>query len=203
MSKQARNTRQEIIEAARNEFLTHGFEGTRLHTIADHIGVTKAMIHYYFNTKKELFEHVYKQSVQVIFEDLNDVLSKDVPLFKKIELLIENSLQKADQSPRVLAFVITEISRKPDWLQPIFEDQVALQVTTFGEELTDAAANYEIASVSVQDLLMNIFSLCYYPVVAGPIHQSLFGMDNAASEKGFSQKRKGVILDTILNWLTA
>lgn len=203
MSKQAKNTRQEIIEAARNEFLTHGFEGTRLHTIADHIGVTKAMIHYYFNTKKELFEHVYKQSVQVIFEDLNDVLSKDVPLFKKIELLIENSLQKADQSPRVLAFVITEISRKPDWLQPIFEDQVALQVTTFGEELTDAAANYEIASVSVQDLLMNIFSLCYYPVVAGPIHQSLFGMDNAVSEKGFSQKRKGVILDTILNWLTA
>jgi hypothetical protein len=141
--------------------------------------------------------------VQIIFEDLNDVLSKDVPLFKKIELLIENSLQKADQSPRVLAFVITEISKKPDWLQPIFEDQVALQVTTFEEELTGAASNYEIASVSVQDLLMNIFSLCYYPVVAGPIHQSLFGIENAASEQGFSQKRKGVILDTILNWLTA
>jgi AcrR family transcriptional regulator len=203
MSNKSKDTRQEIIGAARDEFLTHGFEGARLHHIADHIGVTKAMIHYYFNTKQELFEHVYKQSVQIIFEDLNDVLSKDVPLFKKIELLIENSLKKADQSPRVLAFVITEISRKPDWLQPIFEDQVALQVTTFEEELTGAASNYEIASVSVQDLLMNIFSLCYYPVVAGPIHQSLFGIENAASEQGFSQKRKGVILDTILNWLTA
>lgn len=203
MSEEAKGTRQEIIEAARNEFLTHGFEGTKLHNIADHIGVTKAMIHYYFNTKKELFEHVYKQSVQVIFEDLNDVLTKDVSLFKKIEQLVENSLQKADQSPRVLAFVVTEISRKPDWLQPIFEDQVVLQVTAFEEELTDAAENYEIASVSARDLLMNIFSLCYYPVVAGPIHQSLFGMDRATSEKGFSQKRKGIILDTILNWLTA
>jgi AcrR family transcriptional regulator len=203
MSKQSVNTRQEIIEAARKEFLTHGFEGTRLHNIAAHIGVTKAMIHYYFNTKKELFEHVYKQSVQILFEDLNDILSKDLPLFKKIELLIENCLQKADQSPRVLSFVITEIRRKPDWLQPIFEDQAALQVTTFEKELTAAAANYEIASVSVQDLLMNIFSLCYYPVVAGPIHQSLFGVEDTASEKGFSQKRKGVVLDTILNWLTA
>ncbi|NIT58311.1 MAG: TetR family transcriptional regulator [Aliifodinibius sp.] len=203
MSKQSKSTRQEIIEAARNEFLTHGFEGARLHNIADQIGVTKAMIHYYFNTKKELFEHVYRQSVQVIFEDLNDVLSKDVPMFKKIELLIENSLQKADQNPRVLAFVITEISRKSDWLQPIFEEQVELQVKAFEEELTDAAANYEIASVSVQDLLMNIFALCYYPVVAGPIHQSLFGMDSSVSGNGFSQQRKGVILDTILNWLTA
>ena len=203
MSKKSKDTRQEIIEAARDEFLTHGFEGARLHHIADHIGVTKAMIHYYFNTKQKLFEHVYKQSVQIIFEDLNDVLSKDVPLFKKIELLIENSLQKADQSPRVLSFVITEISRKPDWLQPIFEDQVALQVTSFEKELTGAASNYEIASVSVQDLLMNIFSLCYYPVIAGPIHQSLFDIEDAVSEQGFSQKRKGVILDTILNWLTA
>ena len=203
MSKQSKDTRQEIIEAARNEFLTHGFEGARLHHIADHIGVTKAMIHYYFNTKQELFEHVYKQSVQIIFEDLNDVLSTDVPLFNKIEFLIENILQKAAESTRILAFLVTEISRKPDWLQPIFEDQIALQVTTFEEELTGAASNYEIASVSVQDLLMNIFSLCYYPVVAGPIHQSLFDIEDAASEQGFSQKRKGVILDTILNWLTA
>lgn len=203
MSAKAKDTRQEIIGAARNEFLTHGFEGTRLHNIADHIGVTKAMIHYYFNTKKELFEHVYKQSVEVIFDDLNEVLSKDVPLFKKIELLIENSLQKAEESPRVLAFVITEISRKPDWLQPIFEEHVVLQVGAFEDELNDAAANYEIASVSVQDLLMNIFSLCYYPVVAGPIHQSLFSIDESSSEKGFSKKRKGVVLDTILNWLTA
>ncbi len=77
------------------------------------------------------------------------------------------------------------------------------EVTAFEKELSDAAANYEIATVSVQDLLMNIFSLCYYPVVAGPIHQSLFSMDDASSEKGFSQKRKGVILDTVLNWLTA
>lgn len=203
MSEESKDTRQEIIEAARNEFLRHGFEGTRLHSIADHIGVTKAMIHYYFNTKKELFEHVYKQSVQVIFQDLNDVLSKDVPLFKKIELLIEDSLRKADQSPRVLAFVITEMSRKSEWLKPIFEDEVALQVAAFEEELTAAAANYEIASVSVRDLLMNIFSLCYYPVVAGPIHQSLFGIDDPVSVIGFSQKRKGIILDTILNWLTA
>lgn len=203
MNKKAKNTRQEIIEAARNEFLTHGFEGARLHNIADHIGVTKAMIHYYFNTKKELFEHVYVQSVYLIFEDVDDILSKDVPLFKKIELLIENSLQKADESPRVLAFVITEMSRKPAWLKPIFEEQVDLQVTSFEQELSDAASNYEIAAVSVHDLLMNIFSLCYYPVIAGPIHQSLFKTDDVTPKDGFAAKRKGVILDTVLNWLTA
>lgn len=203
MSKQTKDTRQEIIAAARNEFLTHGFEGTRLHNIADQIGVTKAMIHYYFNTKKELFEHVYTQSVRIIFEDVNNVLSKDMPLFKKIEQLIENSLEKAEQAPRVLAFVITEISRKPEWLKPIFEDQIELQVTSFEQEINDAAASYEIASVSVYDLLMNIFSLCYYPVVAGPIHQSLFKGGDVMWNKDFAEKRKGVILDTILNWLTA
>ncbi len=203
MSKKAKNTRQEIIEAARHEFLTNGFEGARLHNIADQIGVTKAMIHYYFNTKKELFEHVYKRSVQTVFAEVDEILSKDVPLFKKIELLIENSLQKTVESPRVLAFVITEISRKPNWLQPIFEEQINLQVTSFDQELSDAASNYQIAAVSVHDLLMNIFSLCYYPVITEPINQSLFKTDDVKTGKDFAEKRKGVILDTILNWLTA
>lgn len=203
MAKKDKSTREEIIEAARSEFLTNGFEGARLHVISEDTGVTKAMIHYYFNTKKELFEHVYKESVEGIFGDLNELVNRDLPLFKKIELLIENSLQKSADHPRELAFVVTESARKSDWLGPIFEEQIRMEVTSLKEELEEAASNYQVAAVSVTDLLLNIFSLCYYPVVAQPLHQSLLGNQRDGAGELNPQKRKGLVLDTILNWLTA
>ncbi|MEL7833137.1 TetR/AcrR family transcriptional regulator [Fodinibius sp. Rm-B-1B1-1] len=203
MSESAKSTRQEIIEASRKEFLVHGYEGARLHNIAEHIGVTKAMIHYYFNTKRELFEHVYKESVDEIYCELNNIFAEELPLLKKIEMLVEHCLQKADEDPQVLSFVITESRRKSEWLQPIINDKVKLELSDFEAELNKAASNYQVASVTVHDLLMNIFALCYYPALAGPIHESIFDSNKRDVQGDMSQNRKGVILDTVFNWLTA
>lgn len=203
MPKDQADTRTEIIKAARNQFLLHGYEGARLQKVADNIGVTKAMIHYYFNTKKELFERVFIQSIVQIFGQLPEILEKDIPLFKKIEELIEHCLQVAEQYPRVISFVVTESGRKAEWLAPLFEEQVQLTVAGFDRELEKAAADYQIASVDARELLLNIFSLCYYPVLSAPMNRALLNRKDSAGEGAGFGHRKGVVLDTILNWLTA
>jgi len=203
MSEAKSDTAREILDAAQNEFLRNGYEGARLQKIADQIGVTKAMIHYYFNTKKELFEHVYKQSLDDIFGDLEEILTRDIPLFKKIEQLVGGCLQKAANQPDVLTFVVTESSRKKEWLQPIFENQLDLNLGVFEQELQEAADNYQIASVKARDLLLNIFSLCYYPSLSASVSQALFRGDAELGQDGIPANRKGLVLDTILNWLTA
>lgn len=200
MAETTTDTRSEIIEAARKEFFTHGYEGARLQKIADQIGVTKAMIHYYFNTKKGLFEQVYRRSVEELFGDLGEVLDRDLPLFKKIEQLVDHCLLQARTLPEILSFVITESNRQAEWLQPIFEERLQLDLKPFEEELETAASNYEIASVTAGTLLLNIFSLCFYPVLAAPINQTLLKVSVANETEA---PRKGLILDTILNWLTA
>lgn len=203
MAAKSTNTRSEIIEAARIEFFTHGYEGARLQNIANQIGVTKAMIHYYFNTKQELFEHVYSQSINEIFGGLNGIIEKDLPLFKKIEQLVEACLSKSEKYPEVLALVITETGRKPEWLQPIFDEQLRLELKPFEDELSEAASNYRIAAVDPENLLLNIFSLCYYPALSTTVNQSLLNLDVSSKQNGNPQSRKGLVLDTILNWLTA
>jgi AcrR family transcriptional regulator len=203
MTDQTVDTRTEIIEAARSEFFTHGYEGARLQKISDRIGVTKAMIHYYFNTKKELFVHVYRQSVRDIFGGLDEIIAKDIPLFKKIEQLVEVCLKKSEDYPEILAFVITESSRKPDLLQPIFEEQIQLELHSFKEELDNAASNYQIASVDPQNVLLNIFSLCYYPVLSANINEPMLNSNSSRENMIRPMERKGIVLDTILNWLTA
>lgn len=205
MADQSADTKTEIVEAARSEFFANGYEGTRLQKISDKIGVTKAMIHYYFNTKQELFVHVYRQSVGEVFGGLDEVIAKDIPLFKKIEQLVELCLQKSASHPQILAFVVIETSRKPDWLRPVFEEQIQLELEAFGSELDVAASNYQIASVDPQNLLLNIFSLCYYPILSAGINESLLHTNSSAEKQNMNgtMERKGIVLDTILNWLTA
>ena len=203
MAENTADTSSQIIDAARQQFFLHGYEGARLQTIADRIGVTKAMIHYYFNTKQELFERVYAQSVTQLFEGFSDTLEQDIPLFKKIEQLIENCLRVAERDPDVLTFVVTESKRKPEWLKPILDRKITIQLESFDRELESAASSYQIASVDARVLLLQIFSLCYYPVLSETLNESLFATGVEGSSETEGPNRKGIILDTILNWLTA
>lgn len=203
MPNKKTDTRTEIAQAARAEFLAHGYEGARLQKIANRIGVTKAMIHYYFNTKKELFEHVFRQSVEVMFSGLPELLEEDMPLFKKIEQLVSACLHIAETDPEVLGFVLTESNRNANWLLPVIEEQVSLDKAVFAGQIEEAASNYTITSVDPNQLLLNIFSLCYYPVLSASINRLVLTDGDDSAIRELRASRKGIVLDTILNWLTA
>ncbi len=54
-------TKTQILDAAEEEFARYGLAGARTEPIAANTGVTKAMIHYYFGTKEELYQAVLKR----------------------------------------------------------------------------------------------------------------------------------------------
>ena len=71
MSEQIiQNKEQQILEAAEREFLEKGYDGARTTSIAKAADVTHAMLHYYFRTKKHLFERIIQG---VIFMGSKDV----------------------------------------------------------------------------------------------------------------------------------
>ncbi|HNA17232.1 MAG TPA: helix-turn-helix domain-containing protein, partial [Ferruginibacter sp.] len=61
MAKHNKDTEQKILESARNVFIQKGLAGARMQDIADHAGVNKALLHYYFTSKDKLFNIVFEQ----------------------------------------------------------------------------------------------------------------------------------------------
>ena len=51
-------SREKILLAAKREFAERGYNGSRLDAIAKKAGVNKALIHYYFGTKEDLYHSV-------------------------------------------------------------------------------------------------------------------------------------------------
>lgn len=59
-------TRQNILDAATDEFARHGLGGARVDRIAERAGANKRMLYYYFGSKEELFLAVLEAAYERI-----------------------------------------------------------------------------------------------------------------------------------------
>ena len=51
MTDKDKQTEEKIFEAATEVFVEKGMDGARMQDIANHAGINKALLHYYFRTK--------------------------------------------------------------------------------------------------------------------------------------------------------
>ncbi|MBI5267574.1 MAG: TetR/AcrR family transcriptional regulator [candidate division Zixibacteria bacterium] len=65
------STRERIVKSAREEFVAHGFTGSRVERIAKQAGVNKAMIYYHFKSKENLYHAVVEETLSHSFERLH------------------------------------------------------------------------------------------------------------------------------------
>ena len=71
---EAQLTRQQIIDAAREVFLTRGVNRTTLHDIAKQAGVTRGAVYWHFSNKHELFHAMRDQVFLPLIDRMGDTL---------------------------------------------------------------------------------------------------------------------------------
>lgn len=77
-SIRTRNSLQ-ILQAAQEEFVLHGFKGTSMQSIADRAQLPKANIHYYFKNKANLYKVVLEEIMQAWNQVLADMTPQSDP----------------------------------------------------------------------------------------------------------------------------
>lgn len=60
------DVREQILDAAEEHFAKRGYEAVSTRALAREVGATAAMIHYYFNSKRELFNAVFARRADVV-----------------------------------------------------------------------------------------------------------------------------------------
>ena len=81
MSKRAgavpAETRENIINAARQELLTYGFQGSSLRRICAQAGVTTGAVYFFFKGKNDLFEKVIREVRDPLFNFMKEHYKKE------------------------------------------------------------------------------------------------------------------------------
>jgi AcrR family transcriptional regulator len=83
--RDAERTRRRILDAARREFGTKGFDGARIDAIARRAGVNKGLIFYYFQNKEELFRVLSEQRIASTVPTHGEPVDWPLSLFAQAE----------------------------------------------------------------------------------------------------------------------
>jgi len=71
--RDAHATQKAILDSAEREFASYGLAGARTEVIAADTGVTKAMIHHYFQTKERLYEATIERIINSLLASINEL----------------------------------------------------------------------------------------------------------------------------------
>ncbi len=164
------STEQQILEAAIEEFAVKGFSGARTAEIAARAGVTHAMLHYYFRTKQQLFEHIVREKFHLLMDLFAGALTEPGTTIQ--ERLARGVGRHFDfvcanpYLPKLMVSVMENDAFHIDELMSSISAKISNLVTSAQAELDAAAARGEIAPVSVIMLLSDIVSLNIFPFFA-------------------------------------
>jgi len=120
------NRPEEIVAAAFEEFVTHGYSGTRLEDVAARAKVSKGLPYLYFKTKEELFKAVIRSVISPLFDAMRErMLTTDMSSEDFLKGPFLNFLQELVKSRRILIarLLIAEGPKHPE-LTTFYYDHV-------------------------------------------------------------------------------
>ena len=85
--------RQMIVDAAVEHFRKKGYQTTTLDDVAGELGITKAALYHYVESKEDLLFTVYNQAVAAIFEETNRIAAVELPPDEKLRMVIRNHIE--------------------------------------------------------------------------------------------------------------
>lgn len=108
----------EIVEAARAEFVEHGFSAARIDVIAERAGVSKGLVYVYFPSKEALFEAVIRSAVVPVLDGAAALIAADpeTPAPDQFRLVVGTAYRELVKTERrrLLHMIIAEGPRFPE-----------------------------------------------------------------------------------------
>jgi AcrR family transcriptional regulator len=198
MTQVEKNTENQILEAAKKVFLEKGMAGARMQEIADAAGINKSLLHYYYRSKDKLFLAVFRFAVLQFLPGIQEMITSDIHFEEKIRRFVHRYIDILLENPFVPMFIIQEIQRDPDRLFNAFVD-AGIKPDEILRQFKKAVDDDEIRDIDPRDLVVNLLSLCIFPVAAKPVMQRLLTDNNSDAYREFIEKRKETVPEFILN----
>jgi len=181
----ALNSRDKILEVATDIFYKKGLAGARMQEIADNAGINKAMLHYYFKTKEQLFNEVFEKAFRLFLSRIVEVLNSNKPLKDKVSDYVDHTIDSLMQNPGISIFVIQELNTNPEKVTKLFVGKGNINFVVFENQV-----NKEFAGkVNAEMFFTDMVAMCIYPFIAQPMLKKIVKKNDAAY-KTWLQERK-------------
>ena len=165
--------------------------------IADEAGMNKALLHYYFRSKENLFKAVFKDIFSKFFSKVKETIFSDASTKEKMIFFIDNYIDMIHANPYVPQFIINEINRDPIMLKALMfesgiEPQKILEIFLHEVELNNSS-NFD-----PRHMVVSLLGMLILPFAARPLLQMVYFNDDQIAYNQFLDERKDVVKNMIL-----
>ena len=198
-----RQTKLKIFRAASDIFEEKGYEGARMQEIADRAGINKALLHYYFRSKDQLFMAVFQVLLKKMFEKIMTIFAADTTFKEKIRQFLDQHIDFLSKNPKLPIFLLNEVSRNPSIAAGLketipYEEMRDLIYEKHAKELK----GYGIKKSDMPQLMITVVSMSVFPYAARDMIALMMPqMHDNRRFKTFMDERKEFAADFILNSL--
>nr|WP_302180090.1 TetR/AcrR family transcriptional regulator [Chryseosolibacter indicus] len=187
-----------IKDKAKVLFFQKGLLDATTQEIADEAGVNRALIHYYFRSREQLMETLLEEVMLEKQETIREILKTEHPFKIKIAKFIGALIDHGLKYPYLENFVISETARNPDRIKLFRQKEKNRSHELVRQQLEEEISKGNIDPITAQNFMINLISLCNYPLLAKTVIQCFHGMNDTEYRK-FLVQRKQVIYKAIFN----
>ncbi len=165
-----------IKEAAREIFISKGYDGATMQAIADLAGFNKAQLHYYFRNKDSLFLLIFKEEMQTFLQSGADMSPVEGSSVRDLLVAwVEDRSRLLSRFPQMPLFLLNEIQRNPEITQALIEE---MKIFALPRQFLEFSSDFEKRNpgTRLEDLLTMVVSLLVFPLMGAPLIQVLLGI---------------------------
>ncbi len=198
MGAEEAQTEKLIKDKAKILFFQKGFLNATTQEIADEAGVNRALIHYYFRSRDLMFDTILNETMLEKKDHVKSILSSTFPFREKIARYIDALVDYGLTYPYLDNFIINETARNPQKVKDFCTKQKVKSSDLINDQLEKEIKEGRISPISPEHFMVNLSSLCNYPLLAKDVLKTIHGMTDATYRK-FLIERKKIIYMTIFN----
>ena len=162
-----RGTRERILEVAEDFLGERGYDGTRLHLIAQRVGIQKASLFHYFPSKEELYHAVLDEGVGETDQAIRRVLEMQGAPLKTIRVLIGAYVDVVAAHPqRTKIFLRQSLGDAPDGALPAAGSQRLLEAVA--RFISDEQQTGVFASIDPLALVLGVIGMVAFFFTSAP-----------------------------------
>jgi AcrR family transcriptional regulator len=186
----------QVLDGARQVFLSDGFEGASVDDIAKAAGVSKATLYSYFPDKRLLFIEVAKSQCSAQAETALATLDMEAPVPEFLRALATAMIAfiTSDFGKRIFRIFVAETERFPELGRQFYESGTHLVQTSLVAYLRKAASRGEVVIDDYELAAQQFYHLCKVDI----FERAIFNM---AEE--FSQAEEDRVIDGAIGMFLA
>lgn len=197
------STQQKILNAAREEFIERGYEGARIQRIADNSGANKAMIYYYFTSKKELYRQVITNVFGGALGQIRGIFEVEMSVEEKVKALVDFYVSFYRSNTGFVRLMLREIASNSPVLTGVLEE---LKDTIKGYDYPGAVetrllginSGSKVRDVDPRHTMMSLVSMCVGFFIFRPVASAILSLSPEEAER-FAAERSEHISDLLLH----